>query len=276
MNCQSIKETLPAYLDGTLRPEEAKTIEQHIATCEGCRAEYDSLKAIYATFEAVPKTYPVMRERFVGALEAYRRGYNEGEKTSSFQLIDFLRNCFRGLRLVPVQVAILFVVFIVGRESQTQFMGGLPKETRLDQLEEQVADLREVTAYSLLTQPLASDRLLGIERLSSLKLPESDVLPALYERLYVDNNVNVKLAALDAIKAFSADPAVREKLIAYLDKPNSPLLRFALMQTLLEYRDERSLPVLERISRDAGADASLAEMARSGIQYLKGENNYGI
>ena len=276
MKCHSIKEALPAYLDGSLSPEEAKTIEQHIGACDECRREYDSLKLIYVSFEAVPKTYPAMRERFVGALEAYRKGYHEGEKTSTFQFVDFLRTCFLSLRLVPVQLVILLAVFFIGWESRTRLTVEPNKGDRLGQLEQQVADLREMTAYSLLTQPLASDRLLGIERLSSLNLPQSEVLQALYERLYVDSNVNVRLAALDAIKTYSSDPAVREKLIAYLDKPNSPLLRFAMMQTLLEYRDVRSLPVLERISRDTGANASLSEMARSGIQYLKGENNHGI
>jgi hypothetical protein len=39
MNCQEVRERLPALIDGELLPDERFGVEQHLADCEECRAE---------------------------------------------------------------------------------------------------------------------------------------------------------------------------------------------------------------------------------------------
>jgi hypothetical protein len=276
MNCQNIKALLPAYLDGSLTPEEIEKIESHLTTCADCRREYLGMKSLYASLEDLPKADPAMRERFMGSLHAFQKGLEEGEKMRSFQPGNLFRGWIPGFRFFLIQAAMLLVVFFAGLNTGTRIPGQPTDEGRLNQLEKQLTDLQQVAVFSLLKQPLASDRLLGIEQLTRLNLPEQAALPALYERLYLDDNINVRLAALDALAAYTKDPLVRENLIRYLDKPNSPLLRIEMMKSLVRYGDQRSLPVLEEISRNTDEDSSLQEMARWSVQYLKGKEYHDI
>jgi predicted anti-sigma-YlaC factor YlaD len=44
MRCESVRERLPGYLDGDLRPVGA--LDQHLAACTGCREELESYREL--------------------------------------------------------------------------------------------------------------------------------------------------------------------------------------------------------------------------------------
>jgi predicted anti-sigma-YlaC factor YlaD len=44
MRCDSVRERLPGYLDGDLRPVGA--LDQHLAACTGCRAELEGYREL--------------------------------------------------------------------------------------------------------------------------------------------------------------------------------------------------------------------------------------
>lgn len=45
MNCNKIEENIIDYIEGTLNKEEKLEIQRHISECEGCKKEYEELKA---------------------------------------------------------------------------------------------------------------------------------------------------------------------------------------------------------------------------------------
>ena len=45
-HCLSCKRRLSAYIDGELSPWFMAAVEEHLASCPDCRAEYDSLRAV--------------------------------------------------------------------------------------------------------------------------------------------------------------------------------------------------------------------------------------
>ena len=54
MSCPSFQEMLSAYLDGELSPEEARSLEEHLAVCEDCRRELEELKSLVAALGSLP------------------------------------------------------------------------------------------------------------------------------------------------------------------------------------------------------------------------------
>ena len=54
MNCTELRERLPELLYGELTPEAASVVEQHVANCEACRAEYQALHRLRQRLDAVP------------------------------------------------------------------------------------------------------------------------------------------------------------------------------------------------------------------------------
>ena len=54
MNCTELRQRLPELLYGELTPEEVSTVEQHVADCAECRAEYQALHRLCQRLDAVP------------------------------------------------------------------------------------------------------------------------------------------------------------------------------------------------------------------------------
>jgi hypothetical protein len=54
MRCFDVQVELEAYVDGELSQERTALLEQHLAGCEGCRAELARLQAVVAALESWP------------------------------------------------------------------------------------------------------------------------------------------------------------------------------------------------------------------------------
>jgi len=116
-----------------------------------------------------------------------------------------------------------------------------------------VSDLdRELAANRTLMLELMKD-----ERTSArirattvtLTLPETDPVTTtnLGYLLRNDENTNVRLAALDALRRFPHDPGVRAELLAAMDETPPDVVRFELIETLVRMGEKRILPYLEDI-----------------------------
>jgi Putative zinc-finger len=54
MNCTTVTELLPWWLNGTLGADERRAVEEHLAACESCRRELDETRAAAAVYRAHP------------------------------------------------------------------------------------------------------------------------------------------------------------------------------------------------------------------------------
>jgi anti-sigma factor (TIGR02949 family) len=66
VNCQSILDSLSDYVDGNLKDELCRDIEQHIAGCSDCRIVVDTLKKTIYLYHATSETQEMpedVRER---------------------------------------------------------------------------------------------------------------------------------------------------------------------------------------------------------------------
>jgi anti-sigma factor (TIGR02949 family) len=75
VTCSQVVELVTEYLEGTLPPEEATLVEQHLNFCDGCVWYVDQIRTAIATVgriepEEVP---PDMRDRLLTAFRDWRR-----------------------------------------------------------------------------------------------------------------------------------------------------------------------------------------------------------
>ena len=115
-------------------------------------------------------------------------------------------------------------------------------------LRDEVGGLRELLTLSLLQQQSASERLRGVSWSSQVPQPEEAVLSALLQTLNSDPNVNVRLAALEALQKFSSIHEVRQGLLHALEKQKSPLVQIMLIDWLVENKERQAINVLTRMS----------------------------
>jgi hypothetical protein len=139
------------------------------------------------------------------------------------------------------------------------------------ELRHELRDMRQMVMLTLLQQQSASDRLRGVTWSYGLDRPSGEVVHALLERLAYDPNVNVRLAAIDALKPFVGDTRVRNGLVEALtaDPQPSPLVQVALIDALVTLREPRSLESMRRLATDAGVNDTVRRRAVWGIEKLQ-------
>lgn len=129
--------------------------------------------------------------------------------------------------------------------------------------------MRQLVALSLLQQQSASDRLRGVSWSVQLEPADNEVLGALLQTLNTDSNVNVRLAAVDALKQFTAKSPVKRGLREALLRQDSPLVQIALVDWAVESRDRGAIDVLERLRQQADLNQTVQVRVANAIARLK-------
>jgi HEAT repeat protein len=127
-----------------------------------------------------------------------------------------------------------------------------------------------MVAMTLLQQDSAIGRLQGVSWSHQLERPSDQVLTTLLDTLRYDPNVNVRLASIDALRAFATVDSVRTGLVDALGSktPNSPLVQIALIDTLTDIRERRSVDALRTLADDQKQNEAVRQRARRGLQQL--------
>lgn len=255
MNCQEAKPLLPEYWDNALRPAERATLEAHLETCPDCRGEASELGRVWTMLTDLPPEAPgvAMRQRFYDRFDAYRQGFGERRKS-----------WFSGWRLpAPAfSMAMLIAGVCAGHFWPVRDDG------RLTQLRTEVNSMRQLVALSLLQQQNATDRLQGVNWTYRVERSDTEVLSALLQTVNHDPNVNVRLAAVDALRSFADSPVVRRSLSQALLKQESPLVQIAIIDQLVALKDTQGRPALDQLAQDRKVNAAVRQHAEWALKQI--------
>jgi HEAT repeat protein len=143
-------------------------------------------------------------------------------------------------------------------------------QSAIAQLREEIATMKQLLTLSLLEQPSASERLRGVEWTSRLDQPDAQILSVLLRVLELDPNVNVRLAAVDALGQFIKNPRAREGLIEALahSQSQSPLVQIDLIDAMVRGNEKNSVTVIRALLQDPNIDPTVRERAEWALQKL--------
>ena len=83
-----------------------------------------------------------------------------------------------------------------------------------------------------------------------------------------DRNVNVRLAALDALARDISSPDVRQEIIVALPEQTSPLMQVALVDLLVQINDRESRDVLRQAVNKPNLHPDVLKRIKQGIQQI--------
>jgi len=270
MTCQDIKEKFPDYLIGDLSQEEKEQMQNHIAACPSCREELESLSAIWTKLGVLPEVQPetTMRTRFYTMLEDYKNDLSE-EKPKA-RLFEQLKNWFKpvwaGRPAFQLSFSLLFL--LVGLVAGYFITGNRGRPAEISDLRQEVQSMRQTLAVSLLDQPSASERLRGVNLSVNTEKPDSGLIEALLNTLNTDSNINVRLAAVDALYLFYDNPLVKEGIIQTLSTQDSPLVQVALIDLIVNVRERRAIESLKNLIRTKTLHPDVKQHAELGLQKI--------
>jgi hypothetical protein len=224
-------------------------IEDHLNGCHACRSRFQELSVSIANLDlfTVPERGDDYGAQIWRRLRLQERQAPSGSRWN-------LRPALRWAQAGWV-AALLLVGFLLGRY--------LPGPER-----EELRAMRELLTLSLLNQQSASERLAGVSWSRNLQQPDAKVLGALVQALESDPDVNVRLAAVDALSRYSTQSLVKDQLVNALGRQTSPMVQIALIDLLVELGEKRSADTLRRLANDEKTNQYVRQRAEWGLKQV--------
>lgn len=259
MTCEDIKPLFADYWSGTLSPEDRARVEQHLEICADCRAEAKRLETLWRNLALLPADEPdsALRERFYETLSAYRDGAATGAKPRA-AVWQMLSRIAAGIALVAMGAGIGYGL----RSNQAS-------ANEVTQLRGEVNNMRQLVTLSLLQQQSASERLRGVSWAVRAEPSDTEVLDALLAHVNHDPNVNVRLAAVDALRPFASNRVTRDAVMQALAGQTEPIVQVALIDLLVDLKEKDATEELQRVAVDHLADSGVRERARWALEKLQ-------
>lgn len=142
------------------------------------------------------------------------------------------------------------------------------KASDVQLLSQEVHDLKEMMMLSLIEKESASERLKAVSLTQDMNQASASVTQALIKTLNEDDNVNVRLAALEALKPYVRQSKVREQLILSIANQQSPLVQIAMAELMVEMQEKSSVKELEKIMKSQRTPAEVKKKIKESIQVL--------
>jgi hypothetical protein len=231
MNCENADKLLMDSLMSALEAPDRQALDEHLATCESCREEATGVESLWqdlgdldASRHEVPSDK--LTRRFRLALADFETDLHETPQPGFKQWWAGLWTA-RPAWQAAFSAALLLLGVLVGASMTSQ------DSTRdeFDQLRAEMDTMSRAVTISLLQHQSASERLRAVSW-SRMTGSDNQVLTALLDSARQDPNVNVRLAAVDALAAHADAGPVRTGLIDTLGVEKSPLVQLALLEAV--------------------------------------------
>ncbi len=235
---------------------EGEDLAAHLASCESCRSELSRIGALWQSLDLLPLEEPTgrVRERFYEMLGAYRQGLAAAEPRRVFHWWQMAA----AAALLAMGLGIGYIV-----------RGNGQPPAEVSQLREEVASMRQLVALSLMQQQSASERLRGVSWAYQAEPSDREILGALVTAVNHDTNVNVRLAAVDALRRFSASPETRRAVVDALPSQTTPLVQVALIDLLVDFKERSAEGVLKKLVANRDVNDGVRQQAEWALEKLQ-------
>jgi hypothetical protein len=262
MMCGHAKELIASSWANELDAVSAAKLEQHMGVCAECAAEKAQLSALWERLGDIPAPEPsaALTMRWESTLESLISARRQPQWRFSLTALWPQR---------PVwQVSIALACLVAGLTIGLSVRGGGSNHTEIAQLREEVANTKQLVALSMLQQESATERLRGVDYTVRMPAMEPGVVSALVQAAKTDPNVNVRLAAIDALTKVSGDPGVRRSLTSSLPAQESPMVQAALIDYVVDARDRQALGTLKQLSQREDLNPLVKQRADRAVRQL--------
>lgn len=228
---------------------------EHLDGCVGCRQEVEELGRVWNRLAALPEAEPSprLRQEFYTRLSNHR----EGRSRMSF---SWLHN--------PALQAIAAVLILAAGIGIGRFPGR-GNDANVARLQDEVSDMKQMVALALLKEESAGERLKGVDWVTQSPDADQRVLDALITTANHDPNVNVRVAAIEALGRFNSTPSVRTALPKSLSRQDSPLAQIAVLDEIVELRERSATPVIQSLITQTDLNPEVKQHAQWALRQLE-------
>jgi hypothetical protein len=263
MMCGHAKELIAASWTGELDAAGEAKLRQHVSTCAECSAEVKELGAIWERLADLPAPEPsqALNVRWQATLESLMSSRRQNSWRFTLNALWPQRPVWQATIAAVCLAAGLFVGMTL-RPRAASDTGEIAR------LRDEVENTRQMVALSLLQQQSPTERLRGVDYSERMPTMEPDVVAALIQAVDHDPNVNVRLAAIDALGKVPGQPQVRRSMTQSLTGQESPMVQAALIDYAVEARDSQALSTLRQLAARPDLNPAVRQRADQAMKQL--------
>lgn len=258
MNREKIRQLLLRYNAGEAKADEIKELETLIIDGHVNLEEIQDFERLERNILAMEAPEPTasLDSRFHQMLRDEKKSAAPRWKAS-----------FNWSDLVP-RLAFAATTLMVGLAVGYLLRSPAKKERQIEALSHEIGELKEMMMLSMLEKESATDRLKAVNLTQGMDQASIKVTNALLKTLNNDDNVNVRLAALDALRPFIRDSQVREALIRSIANQKSPLVQVALAELMAALQEKAAIEELQKILKDSETPSDIKKKIQESIQVI--------
>lgn len=267
MNQDIAKQLIQKYNQGLLSEEEDQLLEECI---EKGFIKIEDLEDLHQLNQQLDVLFDhqlsqEMRKDFFQMVESEK---NKKPANPLQSLVTFLQN---NLFYNPVQsFAYSLALVIIGLGFGFWISSGNSSTSNIEiaQLSAELKDMRETMLFTLLEKESISDRLKAVSLTQDMEEVSENVATALLTTLNQDENINVRLAAIEALYPYANNPTVREGLIKSIAQQDSPLVQTALAEVMVALQEKRSVNALKELLQKEQTPQEIKAKIQESIEVL--------
>lgn len=276
MKCEECQKSLLEHLTGELSGEANRAVEAHLAECDLCAAELAELREAWQALGTLPEEEPSpeLSARFYSMLDEAKAEqaevmrYGARLPRARQERPGGLEGWLAGWwpRRPAFQAVTAIILLAVGLGVGLGLKGDDGRDIEMAVMQAEIESMRQVLTLALVNQTASADRLAAVNSIRKDEQATEPAVDALVLTLKSDPNINVRLAAVDALSGFLDRRSVRDEMNNALVSQTSPMVQVSIIEALSGAEDEQLLRTLQSIAQDEHADPVVREHARMRIE----------
>ena len=242
MNCSDIDKYINGYIEKTLSSSEIIALNEHLSQCEDCQLimqQYEALDNLFNSGDLIepPETLAIEIQSMIAKVSEV----NKKEKKNSTTNYSLKKGI--------LQIAASFLLFLGGYYFGFYQNNNATRRV-LNDLSSENTSIKKSLTLALIDNKSASKRVKAINLTSEISTTSNQVINALIKRMNYDENINVRLAAIEALGQNSKLPVIKNSFIQRLKKENTPEIQIGIIQALKNVKDKNVVRAMQDLMEE--------------------------
>ena len=151
---------------------------------------------------------------------------------------------------IAAGLALLIIGFGAGWLFQAKSQNGAALSAFDGKEAGQVEEMKKVLAFEQMNNTSASERIQAVNHSYNIPDVDRDITQLLINTLNFDPNVNVRLAACQALTHFAGETEVKEAMIQSLAIQTDPNIQISLIEALVAIKEKRAVDQFQQLARN--------------------------
>ena len=269
MDTSDLNSKLIDYIDGKLDESQSAMLEEKIKGDPKVNREYNKLREVMGVMQRgiVQQPDKGLETGFLSMLE-----------DEIIELENTLQDLEKGIHKKKEKVYSLKLSWPLGLAASVTlvllgamigvFITNSGQNEQISQLKKEIDATKAAVISALQNESSASQRIMGVNASFELDEADDEIITALINAMNDDDNINVRLAAIEALYQFSSEEKVKASFINALATQKEPVIQLALINILVNLKENRAINNMQKIIEDAETIESVKDEAQLGLYKL--------